>query len=75
VTSDQSYQGGEMDFKAQLTAIRGGKRQSRRDLYSRLLHRGRFDRTPGRQLGITAPLLGGDGWDSSKLSEIGGAAV
>lgn len=28
-----------------------------------------------RALGITAPFLGGDGWDSPKLFEIGGAAV
>ena len=28
-----------------------------------------------RGLGITATLLGGDGWDSPKLAEIGGAAV
>jgi branched-chain amino acid transport system substrate-binding protein len=28
-----------------------------------------------RSLGIKVPLLGGDGWDSPKLSEIGGSAV
>ena len=28
-----------------------------------------------RELGITIPLLGGDGWDSPKLVEIGGPAV
>ena len=28
-----------------------------------------------REVGITAPLLGGDGWDSEKLYEIGGAAL
>ena len=28
-----------------------------------------------RKLGITATLLGGDGWDSPKLTEIGGAAI
>jgi branched-chain amino acid transport system substrate-binding protein len=27
----------------------------------------------GRELGITVPFLGGDGWDSAKLSEIAGA--
>lgn len=27
-----------------------------------------------RELGITAPILGGDGWDSPKLTEIAGAA-
>jgi branched-chain amino acid transport system substrate-binding protein len=28
-----------------------------------------------RELGLTVPLLGGDGWDSAKTLEIGGAAV
>jgi branched-chain amino acid transport system substrate-binding protein len=28
-----------------------------------------------RELGIKAPLMGGDGWDSSKLYEIGGSAL
>jgi branched-chain amino acid transport system substrate-binding protein len=28
-----------------------------------------------RKLGITAPFIGGDGWDSAKLEEIGGDAV
>ena len=28
-----------------------------------------------RERGITVPLLGGDGWDSPKLSEIGGSAI
>jgi branched-chain amino acid transport system substrate-binding protein len=28
-----------------------------------------------RKLGITVPLLGGDGWDSAKLAEIGGKAI
>jgi branched-chain amino acid transport system substrate-binding protein len=75
VTSDQSYQGGEMDFKAQLTAIRGGK-----DKVDAIFIPGYYTEVgliarQARQLGITAPLLGGDGWDSAKLSEIGGAAV
>ena len=28
-----------------------------------------------RKLGIKVPLLGGDGWDSAKLAEIGGDAI
>ena len=28
-----------------------------------------------RKLGITVPFLGGDGWDSTKLAEIGGDAI
>jgi branched-chain amino acid transport system substrate-binding protein len=28
-----------------------------------------------RELGITAPLLGGDGWDSPSLVEVAGKAI
>jgi branched-chain amino acid transport system substrate-binding protein len=73
VTSSQAYSGGDQDYSAQLTTIRG---ESPDVLY-----------VPGyytevgnialqaRRLGITAPLLGGDGWDSEKLAEIGGEAI
>lgn len=72
VVSDQSYGAGDIDFKAQLTAIRSTKPD--------------FVYLPGyytdiglilrqaRELGITVPFGGGDGWDSPKLFEIGGKA-
>jgi branched-chain amino acid transport system substrate-binding protein len=73
VVSDQSYQSGEMDFKAQLTRIKSSSPQAifvpgyytEVGLIARQTH----------QLGMTIPLLGGDGWDSAKLSEIGGTAI
>lgn len=73
VVSIQQYQGGDQDFSAQLTAIRS----SEPDIVF----------VPGyytdvgnvalqaRKLGLKTPLLGGDGWDSSKLGEIAGAAI
>jgi branched-chain amino acid transport system substrate-binding protein len=73
VVSDQSYQSGEIDFKAQLTQIRATKPEA-------IFVPGYYTEVgliarQARQLGITAPLLGGDGWDSSKLYEIGGQAI
>ena len=73
IVSDQSYQGGEMDFKAQLTQIRSAKPDA-------IFVPGYYTEVgliarQARQLGIKEPLLGGDGWDSSKLSEIGGEAI
>jgi len=73
IVSDQSYQAGEMDFKAQLTQIKGAKPDA-------IFVPGYYTEVgliarQARQLGIQAPLLGGDGWDSSKLSEIGGQAI
>ncbi len=73
IVADRSYGSGDVDFKAQLTAIRG--------------HRPEAIFVPGyytdvglvarqaRELGIRVPLLGGDGWDSAKLLEIGGEAL
>jgi branched-chain amino acid transport system substrate-binding protein len=73
VVDDQSYKAGDPDFKAQLTAIKGKNPQA---IY-----------VPGyytdvaliarqaRELGMKQPLMGGDGWDSAKLYEIGGKAL
>lgn len=73
VAIDQSYSAGDIDFKSQLTAIKAASPEA---IY-----------VPGyytdvaliarqaRELGITVPLMGGDGWDSEKLFEIGGDAL
>ncbi len=73
VVSDQSYQSGEMDFKAQLTKIKAAKPDAVfvPGYYTEV---GLIARQ-ARQLGLTVPLMGGDGWDSSKLYEIGGTAI
>jgi branched-chain amino acid transport system substrate-binding protein len=73
ILTDVSYSEGDIDFKAQLTAIRG----VRPDVvfvpgyYTEV---GLIARQ-ARELGITVPLLGGDGWDSPRTVEIGGAAA
>ncbi len=73
IVSDQSYQSGEMDFKAQLTQIKAAKPDAVfvPGYYTEV---GLIARQ-ARQLGLTVPLMGGDGWDSSKLFEIGGTAI
>lgn len=73
IVVDQSYSAGDIDFKSQLTAIRAAEP----DL---ILVPGYYTEIgliarQSRELGISAPLLGGDGWDSPQLNEIGGAAL
>ena len=70
---EQSYSGGDMDFKSQLTAVRALKPEAIfvPGYYSEV---GLIARQM-RELGIEVPLLGGDGWDSPKLTEIGQQAI
>lgn len=73
ILADLSYQAGDIDFKAQLTQIRSKNPE--------IIYVPGYYTEVGliaqqaRQLGIKAPLLGGDGWDSDKLSEIGKDAI
>lgn len=70
---EESYAEGDIEFKAQLTSIKGRGPDA---IYvpgyyteCALIAR------QARELGLNAPLLGGDGWDSPKTVEIGGKAV
>jgi branched-chain amino acid transport system substrate-binding protein len=73
IVATQTYQGGDQDFSAQLTAIRAGEPDV-------IFIPGYYTDVgniaiQARKLGIKVPLLGGDGWDSAKLAEIGGEAI
>ncbi len=73
IVADEKYQSGEMDFKGQLTHIKSSAPDA-------IFIPGYYTEVGliARQasaLGMKVPLLGGDGWDSSKLSEIGGTAI
>ncbi|MEO7162556.1 MAG: ABC transporter substrate-binding protein, partial [Bdellovibrionia bacterium] len=73
ITTEQSYESGNIDFKSQLTAIRAAKPEA-------ILVPGYYTEVgliarQARELGLTIPLLGGDGWDSPRLGEIGGKAL
>jgi branched-chain amino acid transport system substrate-binding protein len=73
IVSEQSYSQGDSDFRAQLTAIKAANPEA---IYvpgyytevGTIVHQ-------ARELGITVPFLGSDGWDSPKLWEIGGPAL
>jgi len=73
VVDDQSYKAGDQDFKAQLTAIKNKNPQAVYvpGYYTDVALIAR----QARELGMKQPLLGGDGWDSAKLYEIGGKAI
>ncbi|HEV2064746.1 MAG TPA: ABC transporter substrate-binding protein, partial [Thermoanaerobaculia bacterium] len=73
IVSEQSYSAGDSDFRAQLTQIKATNPEA---IYvpGYYTEVGTIARQ-ARELGITVPLLGGDGWDSPKLWEIGGEAL
>jgi len=73
VVADASYQNQDKDFKAQLTQIKS-KNPDAVFVPGYYTQVGLIARQ-ARELGIKAPLMGGDGWDSSKLFEIGGEAI
>ncbi len=73
IVATETYQAGDQDFSAQLTAIRAAEPEV-------IFVPGYYTDVgniaiQARKLGITVPLLGGDGWDSSKLGEIAGDAI
>jgi branched-chain amino acid transport system substrate-binding protein len=73
VVAEQTFQSGDQDFKAQLTQIRGSNPDGI-FIPAYYTEVGLIARQ-ARELGIKAVLLGGDGWGSQKLFEIGQAAV
>ncbi len=73
IVSEQNFQTGDSDFKGQLTRIRSSNPDAV-FIPAYYTEVGLIARQ-ARQLGIKAVLLGGDGWDSPKLFEIGQDAV
>ena len=73
IVEKQSYSEGDIEFRAQLTAIKSRDPQA---IYvpGYYTEVGLIARQ-ARDLGINVPLMGGDGWDSVKTVEIGGNAV
>jgi branched-chain amino acid transport system substrate-binding protein len=71
IVADESYSEGDTDFSAQLTSIKSKKPQA-------IFLPGYYTEVglvarQAKKLGLNVPLMGGDGWDSPKLIEIGGA--
>lgn len=73
IVAEQSYSGGDTEFRPQLTAIKNAS--------PNVLFIPGFYTEVGqiaiqaRDLGINIPLVGGDGWDSSALIDIGGKSI
>jgi len=73
VVGDESYSKGDTDFRAQLTALKQLKPEA-------VFVPGYYTDVgivarQAREVGLKVPLLGGDGWDSDKLYELGGSAL
>ena len=75
IVVERSYSGGgtDRDFRAQLTSIKAAQPDA-------IFVPGYYTEAgligkQARSLGIKVPMLGGDGWDSPKLAEIGGVAL
>ncbi|MHA3773856.1 ABC transporter substrate-binding protein [Verrucomicrobiota bacterium sgz303538] len=73
IVSEQSYSSGDKDFKAQLTSIKSANPDA--IVVSGYYTEAGLIASQARQLGITVPLLGGDGWDSPSLVEVAGKAI
>ena len=73
IVATQKYSGGDKDFRAQLTAIRGTGADAI-FLPGYYVEAGLAARQ-ARELGLKATLLGGDGFEAPQLLEIGGAAL
>lgn len=73
IVTTESYSQGDTDFRSQLTAIKKTKPQA---IYVPGYYNdvGIIARQ-ARELGLTVPLMGGDGWDSEKLYELAGNAL
>jgi branched-chain amino acid transport system substrate-binding protein len=73
IVSEQSYTQGDRDFSGQLTAIRSANP----DVIYVPGYYGEVGviSNQTKQLGIKAPLLGGDGWDAPQLWQLGGASL
>ncbi len=73
IVADQAYSSGDQDFSAQLSTIKASGAQA-------IFVPGYYTEAgsialQARKLGLTVPLLGGDGWDSEQLAAIGKDAI
>jgi branched-chain amino acid transport system substrate-binding protein len=73
IVIEQSYAQGDSDFRSQLTSIKGANPGV-------IFVPGYYNdigqiAIQARDLGMKMPLAGGDGWESPRLIEIGGAAL
>jgi len=73
IVGQETYTKGNTDFRSQLTAL---KRLQPEGIYIPGYYNDvGIIAKQAKELGINAKLMGGDGWDSEKLFELGGTAV
>lgn len=73
LSSELDYNGGDKDFKAQLTTIKGSAPDA-------VFIPGYYNdvaliATQAKEIGLNIPLIGGDGWESENLLQVGKEAV
>jgi len=73
IVSELDFNGGDKDFKAQLTTIKGANPDA-------VFVPGYYTDAAliciqAREIGLNVPMFGGDGWESEKLLEIGKEAM
>lgn len=73
IIAEKNYSGGDKDFKGMLTSIKSANPEAI-FLPGYYTEAGLICRQ-ARQLGIKVPIFGGDGWESSSLTQIGGKAM
>jgi branched-chain amino acid transport system substrate-binding protein len=73
IVADEALKAGDVDFRPQLTSIK----EAAPDviIMPLMFKEVALSATQARELGITATMLGGDGWPSLQLLEIAGPAV
>jgi branched-chain amino acid transport system substrate-binding protein len=73
ITTRQAYTAGDVNLSAQFQSLKDSSSQAI-FLPGYYTDAGNYS-IQARKIGITVPILGGDGWDSPKLAEIGGQAM
>jgi branched-chain amino acid transport system substrate-binding protein len=73
IVADKSFSEGDKDFRAQLTAVKAANAEA--IFVPSYYTEGALIVRQARDLGITVPIFGGDGWEAPQLLEIGGAAM
>lgn len=73
IVGDAAYSEGDIEFRSQLTQLKATNPEA-------IFIPGYYTEVgliarQARELGLNVPLMGGDGWDSPKTVEIGGASV
>lgn len=73
IVIEKSFNSGDKDFKAQLTAIKAANPQG---IFVPCYYtEAALIVVQARQLGINVPIFGGDGWEAPELLQFGGAAM